>query len=388
MNNLPEQQPDNNDGDPLQNQQPNDGGQNDPDQQQGANHPSAGANPGQPQDADPNVAPNVNPDPTNHPMNQPPAPANPVPGPNFGNQQPAPAPANNQGAGPIPVPLQNQPGANNPVQQGNNPFVQPGVPQAQPPMAANPQAAAQAFQQAASNFAAAQAAAAAAGIQLPPVAPFHPPAPFQPVPQAFAQLPPLPLGIPPPFSLFPGRASNAPLNLRTSSSDIKLYNKGIEGLVNKYDLAPIGLQQFLSSVLARVIAFGWDRTINIPDSLGISRNLINEYGLLSMEDIMRYILTYFNLATKEAQDSVMLYQFLSNSLTIETRTEMCVYEDQYLVDYIPMPGAPAIKIGSGACFLKAIIGKAVLDAMASVNTLRAAIRNLDKKLIELQSNIK
>jgi hypothetical protein len=57
-------------------------------------------------------------------------------------------------------------------------------------------------------------------------------------------------------------------------------------------------------------------------------------------------------------------------------------------NYAPAPGAPTIKIGSGACFLKAIIGKAVLDTMASVNTLRSAIRNLDKKLIELQSNIK
>jgi hypothetical protein len=103
---------------------------------------------------------------------------------------------------------------------------------------------------------------------------------------------------------------------------------------------------------------------------------------------MKYIMTYFDLETKEAQDSVMMYQFLSNSLTIKARTEMCVYEDQYLIDYTPTPGAPTIKIGSGACFLKAIIVKAVLNTMALVNTLCAAIRNLDKKLIELQSNIK
>jgi hypothetical protein len=107
-----------------------------------------------------------------------------------------------------------------------------------------------------------------------------------------------------------------------------------------------------------------------------------------MENIMKYIMTYFDLETKEAQDSVMMYQFLSNSLTIEARTEMCVYEDQYLINYTLAPGAPTIKIGSGVCFLKAIIGKAVLDTMASVNTLRAAIRNLDKKLIKLRSNIK
>jgi hypothetical protein len=96
------------------------------------------------------------------------------------------------------------------------------------------------------------------------------------------------------------------LNLRTSPSDIKLYNKGVEGLPNKYDLSPIGLQQFLSSVLGRVIAFGWERTINIPDAIGVIRNLIVAYGLLTALDIMTYILTYFNLETKEAQDSVML----------------------------------------------------------------------------------
>jgi hypothetical protein len=130
-------------------------------------------------------------------------------------------------------------------------------------------------------------------------------------------------------------------------------------LTNKYDLSALGLQQFLSRVLGCVVAFGWERTINIPDMAGIIRNLIVAYGLLTAMDIMKYILTYFHLETKKAQDSVMMYQFLVNSLTIEARTEMCVYEDQYMIDYIPAPGAQPIKIGSGACFLKAIIGKAV-----------------------------
>jgi hypothetical protein len=59
-----------------------------------------------------------------------------------------------------------------------------------------------------------------------------------------------------------------------------------------------------------------------------------------------------------------------------------------LIDHVPVLGAPPIKIGSEACFLKVIIGKAVLDTMASVNTLQVAIRNLDRKLIELHSNLK
>jgi hypothetical protein len=392
MDNVPRQPPENNDSNlPSDAPQQDAGGRNEPmqnlpDQQQ------QGADPQQ-QDVDPNAVPNVNPAPGTDPMNQQPAPVNPGPGPNVGNQQPA--PLNH----PVPgVPL---PGIQNHTVPPN-PNMVPPAPNADQQHAAammTAQAAAQTFQQATANFSAAQsaAAAAAANIQQQPQ---NPPMIFQqavpgqvPPPPPFAQLqpfvlPPLPFGAVPTFSLFPGRATNAPLNLRTSPSDVKLYNKAIEGLPNKYDLSPVGLQQFLSSVRDRIIAFDMERTINIPDAIGVIRNLIVVYGLLTAADIMAYILTYFDLETKEAQDSVILYQFLENSLTIEARTEMCVYEDQYLIDYIPAPGATPIKIGSGACFLKAIIGKAVLDTMASVNTLPAAIRNLDKKLVELQSNIK
>jgi hypothetical protein len=375
MDNAPDQQPDNNNGNPPPDfPQPNAGDQNDPMQ----NPPDY-----QQQDVDPNAVPNANPGPWHIPTNQQPAQVDPGTVPIVGNQQQV--PVNNLVPGvPPPVPgAQNHPNLN-PV------LPAPNANQHNAVTMVAAQAAAQAFQQAAANFAMAQAAATAnlqQHPQNPPVV-IQQAVPGQMPPPPPLVLPPLPFGALPPFSLFPGHATNAPLNLRTSPSDIKLYNKAIEGLPNKYDLSPVGLQQFLSSVLGRVIAFGWERTINVPDAIGIIRNLIISYGLLTATDIMAYILTYFHLETKEAQDSVMMYQFLINSLTIEARTEMCVYEDQYLIDYVPAPGATPIKIGSGACLLKAIIGKAVLDTMASVNTLRAAIRNLDKKLVELQSNIK
>jgi hypothetical protein len=368
------QQPDQGDPPLGDNRDPLNVGQNDQNQDNQANDQDAAQhgepNPAPNQNADPNVVPNIDPnaaqnvDPNIDPNAAPNINLNVAPN-AVPNIDPNAAPNININAAPnqVPAPQVNQ---------------QPGI--------------AQAYQQAAANLAAAQAAlnllaAQNLGVQPPPPIP---PVPQMPFPMQVV-LPPPHVGIPQPpvpFALFPGRAASTYLDLRSSAADIKLYNKSIEGLPNKYDLSPIGLNQFLSSVMGRVTAYGWEGTIRIPDLTGIIRNLIMEYGLVTATDCLRYILSYFNLSTREAQNSVMMFQFLMNSLTLEAQTEMCVYKDQYIIEYTPTPGDPSIEIGSGACLLKAIIGKAVLDTMASVNTLRAAIRNLDKKFVEMQSNVK
>jgi hypothetical protein len=123
MDNAPNQQPGNNDGDPPNIPQLDISGQNDP-----------------MQNPDPNAAPNVNPDPNIAPN------VNPVPG------IPPPGVQN------LPVPPHP-----NPVQPALN------ANQQQADTIAAAQAAAQAFQQAAANFAAAQANVAQQQPQIPPV---------------------------------------------------------------------------------------------------------------------------------------------------------------------------------------------------------------------------
>lgn len=70
--------------------------------------------------------------------------------------------------------------------------------------------------------------------------------------------------------------------------------------------------------------------------------------------------------TRMAQDSMMLYQFLMNSLTDTAKLTILADKDQYEVNGHP----------SGVCFLKVIIGRSSIDTNANISMLRKKIGRL------------
>ena len=82
--------------------------------------------------------------------------------------------------------------------------------------------------------------------------------------------------------------------------------------------------------------------------------------------------------TRSAQDSDMLYQFLTDSLTDDAKIKVGATSNLYTVG----------QRMSGACFLKVIIGKSMIDMGATINTLRIQISNLSIKMVKLKFNIK
>jgi hypothetical protein len=86
---------------------------------------------------------------------------------------------------------------------------------------------------------------------------------------------------------------------------------------------------------------------------------------------------YINAPTRNSQNNAMLYQFLSNSMTEDAKMELLSAPEVYTFGGIP----------SGTCFLKTIIGKATVDTIATVMTIRNAIANLDTKITEMQGNV-
>jgi hypothetical protein len=124
--------------------------------------------------------------------------------------------------------------------------------------------------------------------------------------------------------------------------------------------------------------FDWTVVINIPDAAAVSRNLIDEYGRLTIEDCQAHAATYTGIAGRDSQNSVMLYQFLINSFSDEAKNIIMVNPETYTVT-----GQP-----SGSCFLKAIIGKSTVDTIATVHVLRNAIANLETKMKEMNGDVK
>jgi hypothetical protein len=83
--------------------------------------------------------------------------------------------------------------------------------------------------------------------------------------------------------------------------------------------------------------------------------------------------------TRIAQDSMMLYQSLNNSLTDTARLDILADKDLYNVNGHP----------SGVCFLKVVIGRSSIDTNAKLGILRKKIARLPETMKhELKGNVR
>jgi capsule polysaccharide export protein KpsE/RkpR len=80
---------------------------------------------------------------------------------------------------------------------------------------------------------------------------------------------------------------------------------------------------------------------------------------------------------RDAQNAVMLFQFLSNSISDEAKAELTVQPQLYTIQ----------DVQDGLCFLKLIISKAQVDTIATVNVLRNALGRLENKMVEYSGNL-
>ena len=124
--------------------------------------------------------------------------------------------------------------------------------------------------------------------------------------------------------------------------------------------------------------YGWGSILPVPDKNDVKRNIIEEYGRITIEECNSYAESYFKVRQRKAQNSVMLYNFIINSLTTEAKAELSVQQEQYVIDGIK----------DGLSFLKHLISKAQIDTVATVNVLRTSIARLPSKMVEYAGNIK
>ena len=128
-----------------------------------------------------------------------------------------------------------------------------------------------------------------------------------------AHPPPLPAPpaapAPPAFALGPGR-SHAVLDYddpNTGATAIKLYNKTISPLKEKFDGEADNLAIFLASIRDRARCFNWQCLIMVPIDDGTTRNILTPYGQVSLENTRTHTVTYVNTPTRDAQDNDMFY---------------------------------------------------------------------------------
>jgi hypothetical protein len=169
------------------------------------------------------------------------------------------------------------------------------------------------------------------------------------------------------------------------NDDLKYFHKASKGLDDalKYDMSPSKLKSFLDQVRKRAKQFGWNNVINVPNIVAaparaVNRNILDMYGTVTLEECQAHATGYMiNAITRTGQDSVMLYNFLFDSLTTEGLTKVNIDPAIFTIN----------DEQDGLCFLRHIITKAQMDTIGTVQTLRSAIGVLPTKMVEMTADI-
>jgi hypothetical protein len=221
----------------------------------------------------------------------------------------------------------------------------------------------------------------------------------------------------------PGEAKRSGIIDFATADGLKYFTTATKGLEPKYDLKPDGLQAFLEHIRKRAFNFGFNGALEIPtkDSLenyllasatppptptvvtGLTspvaslplppggrkaattslptlecRNLLTQYGAIPMSECQAVAKTYYGTTRdRSCQNSSMLYNFVSNSITDKALTELALESSKFMIS----------SNADGACFLKLLISKVQVDTISTVNVLRAAISKLDVKIIEYKGDV-
>jgi hypothetical protein len=121
----------------------------------------------------------------------------------------------------------------------------------------------------------------------------------------------------PTFARTPAQANVGILNYG-SSEGMKIYNAAVAALSTKYSGNTSDMHIFLKNVNERGQSFGWSSIINVPKDRG-SRNLIDQYGLITLEDICDHASVNENALGRDAQNASQMYNCLYFSLVDEAK---------------------------------------------------------------------
>ena len=221
----------------------------------------------------------------------------------------------------------------------------------------------------------------------PPAAPAVPPAPpallAPPAPPA---APAAPAVGPTPFALTPGRSYHNAVLDYTSRPGQKAWEEATYPLPIIYDVNSRGAVKFCENMRVRAQKSGWDmpnaNILTIPDSNGINRHLITNYGMLTVEDIHAQVMTYAHLPTRQAQNGVQMFHAIFNSLSEEGRDQIANEHRLYRITLASGEEYPA-----GPILFKVVMAKAIVDTRATVYHYRSNLMHLDTYMGTVKSDI-
>ena len=187
------------------------------------------------------------------------------------------------------------------------------------------------------------------------------------------------------FAFSPAQAVQGLLDY-TKSEHSKIYKSAIREVCKEpFECEADGLYQFLKDIQDRADEMGWsDGILNITlevtdDNEPVQEKLIDNYGTISLEQVVESELQYINEQGREAQDTFMLYKCLMASLSNSAKKRISLWSEQYRIG--------DNNLCSGVALLKIIVRESHLDTNATTNQIRTKLSNLDSYILTIDSDI-
>ena len=177
------------------------------------------------------------------------------------------------------------------------------------------------------------------------------------------------------FALSPARANLNRFIDYNSSAGAKLFNKVTAPLDYTFDVEQGSVQTFIEALKDRSIMTGWNaNNSNIIDIDGT--NLVDEYGVLTLQQIQTNAAQYIDDHTRKAQNSYQMYVCIMSSLTDDGRAKLLTRAELYTRN----------QVSSGPLLFKVLMMMASVDTVATISHIRLSLSNLDTYMTTIKDD--
>ena len=180
----------------------------------------------------------------------------------------------------------------------------------------------------------------------------------------------------PRFALTPGHVNDSFLDY-SKPGDIKLYKTGIAALPTTFTLDDANVTILMSNLSIRASGMGWEKLFHIRTASHGTINMLQQHALITMDDAIAHVSSFIGTPTRTHQNDAMVYAMLHASIDDSTMSTMIAESDSYTINGHP----------SGVMFLAILIGKAEVNNVAYINSIRRKLMTLSTEIKRQKYNI-
>jgi hypothetical protein len=190
-----------------------------------------------------------------------------------------------------------------------------------------------------------------------------------------------------PFAITPAQAVKGVLNL-TTKAGANIYQEGCKALPSiEFACEEQNLSAFIRLLGYKASSYGWQdvRYGGIIDIVleGTSEeptktiNLLSRYGEVTLAEVQHSVRGYMHEQARACQDEHMLFNTIMNTLTIEAKRKVILYERDYIYEGCMI----------GTSLLKIVIRESHIDSNAQILALKRSLNQLGTYMVEVKNDI-